>query len=762
MHDMTNSESQTHLSVIMFSDIVGYSKMMHENESLTMNLLSRHNQIVRDALAKHNGKEIKMIGDAFLVSFTTVTNAVRCAIDIQERFVKYNESAAEKEKILLRIGIHLGDIVVKDNDVFGDGVNIASRIEPLAKPGGICISQEVYNLVRHKLSLQVVSLGPKELKNIKEKIGIYEILVGSIATSAHKSMRRRKKRKNWIYALTGIFVLAICIVIAIELFNKPSTQMVTRILKTGGTNVNDPNISPDGNWIVYVDNDSRMRSSLYIVPSSGGEPRKITTDTTLTRKECPSFSPNANQIIYSINNGSEIDIIPTLGGTSHKLINNGDLPIWSPNGKHIAFFRDNGRELFVVNANGTEEKKISQIVWSGPIIFYNIAWSPDSRRLAFLRNFQTAETGQYTEIFSRKLDDSTENQITFDKKIIDDFCWTSTGEIVFNSNRGGSVNLWVIPEDGGVPKQLTLGAGIDRCPRISKDAKHLVYLNESQTSNLWTIDLQTKELQQLTFEDAQIRGVACSPDGNKLIYSMENDFEPSQNGFVICNKDGSESNKFTPTIEKCKLSLDLGIYCSADMKSVFFNILQTDTIRKNPDSTVMNESFFEYGLTTNVTRKIGEGILLDISRNGKFILYAPKDLHRAVLALKSTPEKTIKEIAINGLIPHFSWNSKSAIVQDSIGVWFVPLDIGKNKHLIKTPKKFQLIYPMPDDKSILGIVADSDSQSGTLIKLNSATGKTEEIKKMRGYGAVVSPDGKTLLFIGFETKNRIIVLDNFR
>ena len=196
-------------------------------------------------------------------------------------FGKYNESAAEKEKILLRIGIHMGDIIVKDNDVFGDGVNIASRIEPLAEPGGICISQEVYNLVRHKLDLQVVSLGPKELKNIKEKIEIYEILVGSITTSAHKFKRRKKKRRNWIYALAGLFVAAIVIFIAIKLLNKPSTPMVTRILKTGSNNVSDPNISPDGNWIVYVANDSRMRPNLYVIHSSGGEPRKITNDTAL-------------------------------------------------------------------------------------------------------------------------------------------------------------------------------------------------------------------------------------------------------------------------------------------------------------------------------------------------------------------------------------------------------------------------------------------------------------------------------------------------
>lgn len=766
---MTNPESQTHLSVIMFSDIVGYSKMMQENENLTMNLLSRHNQIVRDALNRHDGKEIKMMGDAFLVSFTTVANAVRCAIDIQECFGKYNESAAEKEKILLRIGIHMGDIVVKDDDVFGDGVNIASRIELLAEPGGICISQEVYNLVRHKLDLQVVSLGPKELKNIKEKIEIYEILVGSIATSAHKSRSKRKKRKNWIYALAGLFVVAIGILIGIELLNKPSTPMVTRILKTGGINVNDPNISPDGNWIVYVANDSRMRPNLYVIHSSGGEPRKITNDTVLVYYRAPCFSPDASQIVYSVystdNNRFEIDIIPTLGGKSHKLVSNADLPMWSPDGKRIAFFRQIGQALglFIVKSDGTEETKVTQIE---PVSFINIAWSPDSKRLAFLRSFGTATTGRYTEIFSRKLDDSTEHQITFDKKIIDDFCWTSTGEIVFNSNRSGGVGLWVMPEEGGTPKQLTLGAGADRFPRISKDAKHLVYLNESETSNLWTIDIQTKELQQLTFEDGYVTSSAYSPDGSKLFYRLVYDFEPSQNGFVICNKDGSEPTKFEPTIEKHQ-PWPLWIRWSADMKSVYFSGFQSDTIKKNPDSIVTKFSFFEREIATNITRKIGDGALIDISRDGKYLWYAP-DLNtpspKAVLALKSVPNKIIKEIAFSfsrGL-PRFSWDSKSAIVQDSIGVWYIPLDAEKNKHLIKTPKSFIFTGSMPDDRSILGVIAEPSSQIYNLVKVYYANGKIEEISKIPGYGPVVSPDSKTVVFRRVEAKNKIIVLDNFR
>jgi len=781
MSNIQDTESQTRLSVIMFSDIVGYSKMMQENETLAMTLLGRHNEIIREALSKHDGKEIKVIGDAFLVSFATVANAVRCAIEIQERFGKYNESAAEKEKTQVRIGIHMGDIIVKDNDVFGDGVNIASRIEPLAEPGGICISQEVYNLVKHKLDLQVVSLGPKELKNIKDKIEIYEILVGSITSDAHKAKRRKKQRRNWVYALAGLLVVAVGLLIAIKTFNKPANAMVTRILNTGGNFVANPNISPDGNWIVYVATDSKKFQNLYIVPTSGGEPRKITNDTGLVYYQAPCFSPDATQIVYTLfppgsNSSPELYIIPTLGGRSRKIAGHGSvLPVWSPDGKHIAFFRYiPGRaniiwELFIVNPDGMGETKITQIEAEFYKLFsLNIAWSPDSRRLAFLRNFQDTVNSHYSEIFVREMNDSTEHQITFDKKILDDFCWTSTGEMVFTSNRGGGVSLWVMPEDGGTTKQLTLGAGTDKSPRISRDAKHLVYLNESATCNLWTVDLRTKELQQLTFEDARTLSPAYSWDGSKLLYFLWNSWDNSQNGFVICNKDGSDPTKFMPKVENYAWS-HYGMRWSADMKSVYFSGYRIDTIRKNPDSTVGRHSFFEHELATNVTRKIGDGgWLMDISRDGKYVLYVRTGPpFHGVLSLTSAPEKAVKEIFPHPIRCCFSWDSKNVITQDSIGVWVTPVDVDKGRRSIKAPKFFQFAAIKPDDGSLLGIISHPETHSNdTFVKLDLAKGKTEEIAKVPSgsefFNGSISPDGQTFVFGRVEKRSRIMVLDNFR
>ena len=141
------------LAAIMLTDMVGYSAIAQKNEELSLELLEKHREILRSILPLHNGKEIKTIGDAFLLEFGSALDAVICSIAIQEEFQKYNDSCPADRKILLRIGIHLGDIVSRDGDIYGDGVNISSRIEPLARPGGICISEDVARQVQGKINM---------------------------------------------------------------------------------------------------------------------------------------------------------------------------------------------------------------------------------------------------------------------------------------------------------------------------------------------------------------------------------------------------------------------------------------------------------------------------------------------------------------------------------------------------------------------------------------------------------------------------------
>src|SRR6266540_6612109 len=180
MKDNTGSApvaEQRKLAAIMFTDIVGFSRQMGADEARMLRLLEIHNQIIQQAVIEHHGTVIKTIGDAFLVDFPSVVHAVQCAQEIQAQFRTHNTEKKKDEQIHVRIGIHSGDIVQKDGDVFDDGVNIASRLQALAEPDTVCISHVVYQEVAQKLVLgTVVPLGRPKLKNIAQRQPVYALL----------------------------------------------------------------------------------------------------------------------------------------------------------------------------------------------------------------------------------------------------------------------------------------------------------------------------------------------------------------------------------------------------------------------------------------------------------------------------------------------------------------------------------------------------------------------------------------------------------
>ena len=160
----------------MFTDIVGYTSLTQKNEAVAMELLGEQRTLIRPLLARHGGKEVKTIGDAFLIEFESALEAVRCAFDVQQYLHELNSSRPIDRKINLRIGVHLGDVIHSQNDVYGDAVNIASRIEPLATPGGVCISEQVYDHVKNKSDFQLLSVGKKELKNVGESVEVFRVV----------------------------------------------------------------------------------------------------------------------------------------------------------------------------------------------------------------------------------------------------------------------------------------------------------------------------------------------------------------------------------------------------------------------------------------------------------------------------------------------------------------------------------------------------------------------------------------------------------
>jgi adenylate cyclase len=206
------------LSAIMFTDMVGYSAMAQENESQALELLEEHRTILRPFFPKHGGHEVETIGDAFFVEFSSALEATKCAIEIQASLLKRNIGLPKNQHINIRIGIHLGDVVHKADNVLGDEVNIAARIEPLAKAGGICVSEDVARQVRNKIEYSLVKLKSRQLKNISLPVEVYEVkLPWSQKLSRGQFFHKTNRLFNY---LVGALLVVLLILAGINLNNQ--------------------------------------------------------------------------------------------------------------------------------------------------------------------------------------------------------------------------------------------------------------------------------------------------------------------------------------------------------------------------------------------------------------------------------------------------------------------------------------------------------------------------------------------------------------
>jgi len=169
--------SQTRrLAAILAADVAGYSRLMGADEEGTLNRLrSIRAELIDPKITERRGRIVKTTGDGLLVEFSSVVDALRCATEIQSGMADVNAEIAAEKRIEFRIGIHQGDIVVEDGDIFGDGVNVAARLEGLADPGGICVSARVQEDAAGKLDLTFEDLGEQSLKNITRPIRVYRV-----------------------------------------------------------------------------------------------------------------------------------------------------------------------------------------------------------------------------------------------------------------------------------------------------------------------------------------------------------------------------------------------------------------------------------------------------------------------------------------------------------------------------------------------------------------------------------------------------------
>src|SRR5262245_32490032 len=177
------------LAAILAADVVGYSRLMAENEADTFSRLREHRkELFEPEIAKHSGGIFKVMGDGLLAEFGSVVDAVECAAVLQREMAKRNEGLPDNRRIDVRIGVHVGDVIVEGEDRHGDAVNVAARLEQLAEPGGICVSQQVVDHAKQKVALGFDRRGEERLKNIAEPVRVYRVRLEGVGEAQRPAL----------------------------------------------------------------------------------------------------------------------------------------------------------------------------------------------------------------------------------------------------------------------------------------------------------------------------------------------------------------------------------------------------------------------------------------------------------------------------------------------------------------------------------------------------------------------------------------------
>jgi adenylate cyclase len=268
------------LAAILCSDVVGYSRLAGADEDrILARLRALRSDLIDPTIAVHNGRVVKRTGDGSIVEFRSVVDAVRCAIEVQNAMVERNAGVPEDRRIVFRIGIHIGDVVEEsDGDLMGDGINIAARLEGIAKPGAICLSEDAYRQVKGRLDLAVTDLGPTALKNIAEPVRAYSLQVGVPAVTrpaTQVSPPEAKKRSMLAPLVAGIVALVVIAGGAWYFFvgNRPAPAVATNPPPAHLSIVVLPfaNLSGDANQDYFADGitENLTTDLSYQIPKSG-------------------------------------------------------------------------------------------------------------------------------------------------------------------------------------------------------------------------------------------------------------------------------------------------------------------------------------------------------------------------------------------------------------------------------------------------------------------------------------------------------------
>ena len=382
-----------------------------------------------------------------------------------------------------------------------------------------------------------------DLKTLK-RAGDIDLLPSYIATSSDKHKKARVRRLKLMgAAVVFLLVGAVTVLLFLRNNNKPielNPNMSFRTLDIPFTQVGRPSMSADGNWISFTATDANGKWDIYFANTTGGEPRRITFDS--SRFSLGSdISPDGSGIITEFfnpqTNQSEVRIVSSLGGASRTLAAPARRGIWRPDGARIGYLsvpnQPGKLEFRSFKPDGSDDRLEFTDSLITPLSWF--AWSPDGQAVASTRAFSASGP----EIVVRELKSGKERRLTFDKSAISGLCWSKDGNIIFSSNKSGSFKLWVAPAAGGAAVQITKGIEDDHAPKISTDGKKLVYSQLQPIGQIWIGKLDGSGAQLIPVEARFRVHPYFSPDGKQIAFLMP---DPGNNGNMhayAVNRDGT-------------------------------------------------------------------------------------------------------------------------------------------------------------------------------------------------------------------------------
>jgi serine/threonine protein kinase/Tol biopolymer transport system component len=363
---------------------------------------------------------------------------------------------------------------------------------------------------------------------------------------------RRSKTKLALIAVSTLIVGAAAVFLLTSRDPELNPDMQFKTIQIPFRSVWYTNVSEDGNWLVFPAADDRGKYDVYIMNVSGGQPRRVTFDSSEYIYGV-QISPDASTILYGRRRIAwqplEMVSVPTNGGRGRVILDTARAARWQPDGKRISYVVTSQggssrltHEFWTARPDGTDRRfEFADTLEPRASLREAWAYSPDGKEIAWTRNFP----GGYTEIIVRELQTGKERQLTFDKKTADDAHWTRNGQIAFSSNRGGNINLWIVSSSGGTPVQLTRGSGPDVPLWISPDCSRLIYSETQYLGHIRLGDLRTGSVRQLTVDERLRSHASISPTGAFIAYAEREDEYSAKRDIFVMERSGMEIRKLT-------------------------------------------------------------------------------------------------------------------------------------------------------------------------------------------------------------------------